>query len=74
LRIGVHEQHELDVAAGEEAVNVVVLVGVDALEISDLSPALVGRVPKGRQKRQRFEELRSAASGLELELETWLGL
>jgi len=34
LGVGVHEEHEFDVAAGEEAVDVVVLVGVDAFEIS----------------------------------------
>lgn len=32
--VGVHEKHEFDVAAREEAVDVVVLEGVDALEIS----------------------------------------
>jgi hypothetical protein len=35
-RVGVHQQHELDIAAGEEGVDVVVLERVDFLEISSL--------------------------------------
>lgn len=33
-RIWIHEQHELDVAACDESVDVIVLEGVDFLEIS----------------------------------------
>jgi hypothetical protein len=35
--IGVHEKHELDVAACDERVDVVVLEGVDFLEISAIA-------------------------------------
>jgi hypothetical protein len=35
-RVGIHQQHELDIAASEEGVDVVVLERVDFLEISSL--------------------------------------
>ena len=35
-RVGIHQQHEFDIAACEEGVDVVVLERVDFLEISDL--------------------------------------
>ena len=34
MRIGVHQEHEFDVAAGDEGVDVVVLEGVDFFEVS----------------------------------------
>lgn len=35
-RVGIHQQHELDIATSEEGVDVVVLERVDFLEISSL--------------------------------------
>ena len=35
-RVGVHQEHELDVAAGEKGVDVIVLERVDFLEVSVL--------------------------------------